>query len=336
MGAGWINNKTRSINVDFTAYNGNHDLWISNWFLLEFPPNGLVIPYSDVGLFKDLFRPYEPFGLSQIVDFVRFFLVFYLLTYHVYREISFERSQGGKAWHYLFMPLGLADLAISIGTFYVLIVRWFIYGFFMESAKEVANAQERSFTSFKTAAYLYHQHSVLEAAVGALIIFRLLSYLRINRHIFIIWQTIYEAFVCFIRFLLVLVPILLGFVAVAYNLYSAHRGECSSFSQAVIFVIMDLSGAKVEASDHQHPLSLVYATLFFIVVQLVIVNSWIAVVIQSYQKVRVASGYNPRDYYWKEYDYVNWSLYGPFRHAYLKYIRPSIDKPQDPNADDEV
>jgi hypothetical protein len=230
------------------------------------------------------------------------------------------------------MPLGLADLAISIGTFYVLIVRWLV----MESAKEVVYAQERSFTSFKAAAYLYHQHSVLEAVVGALIIFRLLSYLRINRHIFIIWQTIYVAFVSFIRFLLVLVPILLGFVAVAYTLYTAHRGECSSFSKAVTFVIMDLNGAKLEDSEHQHPLSLVYSTLFFIVVQLVIVNSWIAVVIQSYQKVRVASGYKPRDYNWKEYDYVNWSLYGPFRHAYLKYIRPSIEKPQDLNADDDM
>lgn len=330
----WISSSTRSIQVDFTVYNANYDYWVSNFFLLELPPTGVIIPVVEV----DMFRPIAFASTRDVqlfsMDCGRMGLVVYILTYHISWEIAFERARGSTARTYLLSVLGLVDLLIAGIVIYCVFMRHVVYGYLGFDGLEFAIGHGKEFLSAKTTAYNYHASTITEAFLIALVFFRLTSLWRINRHVFIIWTTIIEALATFSKFLLVCLPIMLGFVAVAHTLWGNFYLEYSSYPSAFTAVLMDLYGVRDEMKSSK-PIEIVYSALLYIVGVIVITNSWIAVLISSYQKVRVKSGYKPNDYKWKEYQYAKWALWSPFLTGYLKYIRPRIDRPKDPNVEED-
>merc|ERR1712217_332240 len=87
------------------------------------------------------------------IDFVRFLLTLYLLTYHIGWEVSYEHARGRSMFHYLLRATGLADIAIGAGTVYVLFIRHVIYGYFVDSAKSHAQEMLAGFISGKVASF---------------------------------------------------------------------------------------------------------------------------------------------------------------------------------------
>mmetsp|Transcript_36409 Transcript_36409/g.79641 ORF Transcript_36409/g.79641 Transcript_36409/m.79641 type:complete len:880 (-) Transcript_36409:183-2822(-) len=320
----WVTRQTRMISVHFTLFNGNHDYWISNLYRLEFPANGIVKPSSDV----DLFRPLEFAGSGRDIftlDICRLAIVLYIATFLVYSEITNVRAAGQNARQYLLGPSGLADFGIVAIFVYIIIVRVILFGQFYGSKDRRVDVVAGKF-SLTADSYLYKQHTMLEPVLLALTMFRLLSFLRINRHIFIIWTTVKDALRSYIMFFMLFVPILVGFVCLANAAWGFEREEYSSFSASLTSTLLDLYGMSFPVYTRLNPFTLFFSFLFFVATKLVFINSWVAVLVEVYQRTRVSCGFKPRSYDWKEYQYANWCLWWPFRKIYLSKIRPKIDK----------
>jgi hypothetical protein len=326
----WGSPTVRSVSVQFTLYNGNYDRWIACWFLLEFPPNGEL--HANVDLV-----PFRPYGFKSqddkflgVVDLSRFVLVFYITTYNIYSNIRFQRSMKRSAAHYLCRPMGLADILIGV-TFYVtMALRHISFGRFLIESLTYRIDLQTTRIDAQAFAHLFQTQTILEAVLLAFVMFRLLSFMRINRHVFIIWTTVEVAMQSFSHFALVLVPVLLGFVMIAHSLWGYHYHQYSSFESSYVGVLMTIHGnPREQVSNTGTYTDLIYEFTFYVVYSLIILNSWIAVFVQTFQQVRVKYGYKPSDYRWKEYHYIKFSLWSPFQMIYFNYIRKNIWKPKE-------
>jgi len=333
----WIDYRTRSVLIEFTLYNGNYDYWISAWFLFELPPNGVVLPSLEIDLFRTI--DYTSHVGSQIFfyDLARIAVAVYILVFQVYYGMWLEIKNGIAGWLQIFTnPFSVADMCIVAALVYTLFVRHVIFGYFGNDAESMSNKFYLDFSSSKTLSYVYHQHLAIEAALFALLIFRLLSFARINRHIYIILTTVGVSLKKCARYFAVFLPLFVGIVVVQHTLYGRVLREYSSFTLSFATALVEYYGKPMDLpTDSNVPYGMAFGVVFYLIFTLGLTNCWIAVLISCYQEVRVAAGYSPKTYRWKEYKYVKWALWAPFQAAYLRYLRPKIERPQTTPEDEE-
>lgn len=333
-GAKWINERTRSVQVAFAAYNGNVDYWLSTWFVFEIPASGIVVPKTSVEVYRPVSLDMDTNRDQLVIDFVRLALTGYILIVHIYWELQYAQATRGSRGAYICSPMGYADLGI-VGVFLaIFLLRILALG--VSAAEARLGKVREQYGTVDDVAQLYALHMIMEPVLLALAVFRLIALLRINRQVYIIWATIAASLRLYARFSMVFVPVMIGFVQVGCAIWRGYAPQYRTFWSSFTSTLMMLFGyaETTQAIDPSRPWTLAYAVVFYIVAQLVLVNSWTAIVVQAYQRIRITSGFNPNMYKWKEYDYANWCLIRPARGVYLS-LRPHIERPPEPDSDDE-
>jgi len=329
--ASWISRRTRAVHVTFLAYNPTYDYWMPSRYMLEFPVSGVVQPSSHVQLFRSVFHQFKFMGMSQLMlDMVRVALVVLVMLYQVTFETRFEWKQSGKAWRYFLGPRGLADLGI-IGIFTAIFFDRYLHDFRSHiSTVGLAAEASKGYSVESWHADIYRLNSVFEAALLCLVVWRLLSFMKVNRHIFLIWQTLSSSLRKFVRYLTVFLPVLAGFILLAHTYWRPHLAEFQTLPSSATSVLMMLLGddAIAQRGDATRPGTVIYVMGLYCLIILFAVSSWTAVLVQEYQKTRVAAGFRPQEYTWSEYDYVSWILPAALKKAYC-VIRPSIVPSED-------
>jgi len=338
---GWFTNRTRAIIVSFTLFNSNYDMWAQSDFILEMPVSSIVVPIKHVNVFSPSMKDVSHSTVIFWLDNIRLLFALFILILQVWSERSMaKRDEEQWCFSYLLTPLGLADLAIAFLTIWIYVIRELILGFVEKPETFLDNIMynEQGFQSSDTRAWLYRQQIQCEAPLFCLLLFRLLSFLRINRQVYIIWTTIVEAGKLYLPFCLCLMPVGFGLVIWAHGLWHNTLREFTSLHSSAMSVIMMIHGdinLKGMFSPHR-PDTLIFGTLLYVVTWLLLINAWVAVLVNVYQNVRVRAGYRAADYKWKEKHYVVWALWRRFAAFYFKFLRPRIDKPKAyQNVDDD-
>lgn len=338
----WFSNRTRSIIVSFTIYNGNYDSWTNNDFILEFPTSSVVYPGLHIDVFRSTMQDSSSYYTLFYLDVVRLIFALYILIFQVWMEISYARAREERMlFTYLLNPLGLADISIGFLMLFIFVVRQVLFGFSQTADEYLKDFIEDvdGFQSTAGTAAMWRMQLQTEAPLFCLILFRVFSLLRINRQIFIIWKTLWDSFKVFFPFCLVLTPIGFGLVVWAHALFHKTHRHYSQLPSSAMAVVMMIHG-DVNLED-MFPANradiLIFGVLLYGAVWLLLVNSWIAVLVHVYQCTRVSSGYRPSDYRWKEKHYVVWMLFGPLAAFYFKFLRPRAEKPKiyAPSDDDD-
>jgi len=337
----WISTSTRAIHVSFTLYNGNYDWWLSNRYTLEMPANSLVVPSLEVRPFRVGSPETDPEKSVATLDIVRTCFALYIGFFQIYWEIKYERKQEeGSMWYYVLGPAFLADFTIGVVFLYIMVMKYVMYGMLGASSAEFHDEQKIGFMDNQSFSYGSEQILLSEAILMTAIVYRIMSFWKINRHFFIIWTTIGEAFRRFWKFALMFIPIGCGFVMLAHSIWGPYVAVfidySSSFSSLMMMVSGDLRPDILYNS--QRPWTAIFSILFYVVVVFILINGWIAVLIHVYQQVRTTSGYDPQTYKWKEWQYLHWFVWSwPafLRKSYFKYLRPKIEKPKTKGEDDE-
>jgi len=297
--AGWIGPRTRAVHVNFLAYNGNYDFWLSSQHLLEIPLSGIVAPHADV----DLFRPVTiDFSMAQDLfglDLIRLILVAYVSFYQVYWEVKFERKKSRRARDYFCSPIGLADLGIAVTFLVVFISRYVVLGNILGTTANFNTEVGQKYRSAQGKADLYEAQLLVEACFILCVTFRTLNMFTFNRQVFVIWSTVAKALHRYSRFILIFLPIMSGFVLVGHAIFHTYALEYRTFWSSTTTTLMLLSVRWRMPVDTNRPFSIVYMGAFYIVSTLVFFNSWIAVLVQVYQTNRVECGFKPGNYAWK-------------------------------------
>jgi len=210
----------------------------------------------------------------------------------------------------------LIDLAITGVCLYICIVRYFVLGIFTEPSATRASNLGNSYQSVQATEVRYRQHAIAESFLLAFAAVRLLSCLRVNRHIFIIWEAINRSLKRYSSFMLIFWPILLGFTILGHAIWRSHLKEYRSFWSSIAATLMLLCGENSvldvrSGREGIRPFTLIYLIFFNLVMVLLFVNSWVAVVTQMYERTRIAAGYNPTDYDWTSEEWLRWTLWSP-------------------------
>jgi len=330
QGEDWISARTRAVHVSFTSYNADYDSWNFYQFLFEMPPNSLVLPSSEAHTYSPSIVEYHDELILLLFDIIRFVIVLYIVTLHAYWEMRFERRRGTSVFNYLLGPYGFCDFGIGITYLYIFIVRYIVLGPLFKSTEDHLTDIAEQFTNVMGLADLYRSQVYLEGLVITFTAFRLLTFLRVNRHIYILCSAIQESILLYRIFLFILLPAWFGMVLWAQSLFGTLSSEFTAVESSALSLIMLANGdvPKDGIFEAQRPWTIVFAVFFYVLMWLIIINGWIAVVCDVYQNVRVASGYDPKIYRWKEYDFVTFCLVWPFNQMYLKYLRPRIERPK--------
>ncbi|CAE7706213.1 pkd2 [Symbiodinium pilosum] len=321
--AGWISAQTRALHISFVSYNAAYLKWIWSRFTFELSAYGTIHAMSSIQLYRP--RVFD-YGLETdllFTDVSRFVLVFYIL-FQVYWDFSYAQQKNGVGWKHLVTAQALADAVIVI----LFIVVFALRMSYLRSESTVGYTVSHviSFQDAGRMAEYYALHAILDTVLMALCTYRFFYFLRVNRQVYILWATVHRAFRVASRLVLLLaLPVLVGFVlchmAVAGPSVESGRTFGGSFARTLILLFGD-NKAVVEYEPNRF-YELAYNVGLFYMGRLVIANTWTAILMQEYQKTRVAAGHDPKRYRWKEFDWVDWILAWPLKNLYLR-LRPSI------------
>jgi len=207
------------------------------------------------------------------------------------------------------------------------------------STEEYQSRLVDRFTSGADFSLLYTDATIVEAAVVMCSMVRILMLASVNRHMFLVWKTVVGWCEYLVYFGIIFVPIFFGITSIAFASLGSWVSECRDFRSCMAANVM-LSRSELDASTYfysQRPWTLFHGFLLYVVVYVVMINAAVAVLFEVYQDVRVRCGYDPTVYNWKEYKYVQWSLWKPFAHVYFNFLRKGIDRGpvDDDDANDE-
>lgn len=327
--SGWLGNEARSLQLSFSAYNGNHDYWLGIDFMVELSAAGLIFPRASAKAYKPKFTDWD-WNMLLTTDTVRLVLVLYVCTFHYFRELRYElkgqrdRAEGRCSSFTKYVSFrGAVDLTLGSVFLYVFSVRYILLGALSDDTAALARQLGITFTSEQYEADLYSSHTIAESIVLGLSLMRFLSCCRVNRHVFIIWEALSTSVRNYVSFMLIFWPVFLGFVVVSHSLWGAETKTNKTFWDSFSSTLMMLCGdtTVISLTSSSLPWTVTYLVCFYLVMILLFVNSWIAVVVHTYQKTRVAAGFSPKSYAWGEEDWVKWTLWRPVGRIW-RYFRP--------------
>lgn len=339
----WVSARTRALHVNLDLFNGNMDYWLSCWFLIEFPAAGIVRPSAEVLIFSPLAHQQSlGYGLVQLlIDLTRFVGILYMSCYTPYMEIQWERGRKHSIWSYLCASMGFTDLACGALFVAIFVVRFFVIGMWGQDHDDLWLNVATEFWSMRNAALLWRTHTVLEGFLLMGLFFRLCTYLRINRHFYVLWETLREAGKAGWLFVLIFLPVFFGFTAVMHFLLGPYSELYKDFHMSITATIMTLMNGPfplevISSYSWYYKYKIAFELCFHLLTTLIFINSWVALILSEYQRCRVMYGYNPKHYAWAEYQYVNWCLWKPFQKIYVRALRLGrVQFPPDETMNDE-
>ncbi|CAJ1342444.1 unnamed protein product [Effrenium voratum] len=329
----WLSAQSRAIHVNFLLYNGNHDQFVSNRYSFEMTAVGTVEPVVQVAAFRPAVVEYD-MGLELLLtDIIRLCLVLLICPVQLISDFLYERRVNEAGCRHCISLQGLVDWAIGILSFVMFGFRYLTFSapsvnFYVQHVQTPMDAGEL--------AEMFNIHLAVDALLSALLMYRFVYFLRVNRHVFLMWSTVASSVSVGLRLAVIVIPLMAGLVLISMAVGAALDEKNRTFWSAMVRVLLMVYGDNdtIQDFDPNNSWQLAFNVILVFTFKLVFVNSWIAVLIHQYQRTRVSAGYSTKKYRWKEYNFVVWSLAWPFRNLYLNFLRPRIEMPPKDSAEE--
>ena len=276
----WIDLSTRSISIYFNLYNSNTKLLTNGRFMIEFFPSGFLQPS-----YRLISMPFRPDGTS-----LSFYIVGFLFSigflYFVYVEIMEYRGKKNKL-DYIFNKWNIIE-CFNLCLFLSVIVIFLYWKYNINKKDYLINMSENtdSFDYYYNS-YLFYQINVLSAFCCLVSFIKVFKYLRLNRRLKLLWDTLSSAFADLFSMMIVSLLIISGFALTGNLIFGQTLREFKSYSSSVSMLLRSLLGdfdyrRMAEVCPNIAP---VFFLLYIFIVFFVITNMFVAVVCEYFQKV---------------------------------------------------
>ena len=178
----WIDKFSRALFIEFTTYNNNGNFYCMVTLLVELPASGGVFPVHQIVTTR-LDRYISEFSLFIGSCEVVFLL---LTVYYMYLELKRFRKQGTLYFYKRRNITELLSFALTWASFGLLIVRLGI----VKWTKNNFRANPAAFVNFQYAGVADLLYGQVLAAVVFIAFLKMLTILRFNKNIFILFQTL--------------------------------------------------------------------------------------------------------------------------------------------------
>jgi hypothetical protein len=158
---------------------------------------------------------------------------------------------------------------------------------------------------FSYKSYWFEQSFIFESIVLGLVIYKVVTIFRINRHVHIIILTFENAGKNIFIYLMILFPIILGFTLVGMNIWGPYLSDYRNFSNAFVAILFFTLGRinfnfflghteTSELMEYNYVWGIIFVVLFFIVVIYFLLTVFLAIYADSYRSTLIREGY-PED-----------------------------------------
>jgi len=315
--AGWISPRTRSVIVSFSAYNFAYDRWTAAYFLFEIPPGGSVATFHNLLVFSPRVDETREELTQTYIDYVRLCVALYIFLVVGYVERAHKtKYHKAGAWYHVLLT-GITDFGIVGCVVSVCLWRWLEFGkvfvdptgmILTDVAQTEARAHSKGFIALNELAYDYDRIFCIEGLLMVFISLRLVSFCRLNHHVYMLWHSLGRAFVAFGFFILMFVPIIVGFIFILHRIFGYHLEEYSLLRLSALQVLLTISG-EADVSDLANVdsfMALVFLVLFYFFVTFGLMNVFLTTVVDAYYIVQLTEGGPGEKWTWARF--YKWAL----------------------------
>jgi len=311
----WIGARARVVIVSFTTYNFEYDLWAAADFLFEIPPSGIIQPVFSIRAFRPDISETKVENMNSYLDMVRLLIGLYILTAvgMAERKHKTKNHKGGYLYHTSLN--GLMDLAIVVCLLASFLLKYVGGKKPTNEWMTLLDSSSLGFVSLSDIAYQYEQLFIVEGLLFTFNMYRLLSLIRLNHTVFMLWHTIGDAIKAFTFMLFLFFPVVIGFTMMAHNIWGrfvSSFGSLSSTSLALLkFVKGDLDFTSLAAYDKFWSVGLFISFYFFIT--FILLNVFTMILVDAYYTVKLTAEFDPDD------ELVKWNA-----QRWKKWIVPQL------------
>lgn len=304
----WISLATRVVVVSFTIYNFDYDLWLSSDFFFELPPSGTVNAEFSVNTFKPRTDETEQELRETYIDYVNLIIAVVYIFIFVGMAERKHKIKYQKAGMYYYLSLnGITDILIVICVVLVVCLR----GFTVNQKEKTGRILERAdmrFTSFTGMAVWYNEIFCIEGLLMIFYMYRMLSFFRFFDTIYLMWHSLGRALWGFIFFIIIFMPLFLGFVVFLHSSFGPYMTEFSQMSLSYLSMYEIINGGVGISTllKFDRLLGLLFIICFYIVVTFILLNVFVTIVVDAYYVVQISSG-SPAEQ-WTRDKIIRWAL----------------------------
>jgi hypothetical protein len=330
----WFSIRTRLVVVSFSLYNFQYDKWCAVDMLFELPPSGTVRTASIIRPFKPTLEETTSEMKEVYIDYVRCLIGIFIFVFIRADEIRHKEKNHKGGYQYILSLNGISDALIELTVIILTIVRK--VAFHTQTTPEWVGELNRlpqpqgdspGFISLSNEAYIHEQVQVLEGILFLANMARILSFLRLNHKVFMLWHTIGEALKMFVYFCALFCPVFIGFCILAHSIYAPYCPGWDTVSEAMLSLMEFMKGSleyeKMTANDQVW--SAVFFVLFFLIVTFCLLNIFTAILIDAYYVVALTAGFDPKEYQWRTSKWLSWACPSLFFNFIMELQRPATD-----------
>jgi len=327
----WIPVKTtRAVIIDVLVYNSQYDLWLVVQLLFEMPPSGKVNALMHMVPFKpNICETNTELIRTFYLDGLRVVIALYILVIVGGAEIHHKIKNRRAGMLYYCSLNGVCDVLIVACIIALCVIRRaYLCGKSTEEHLTLLDTSGYGFISYGSTALWYTTLLRLEGALFALTMVRMLSLLRLNRHVYVMWHIMSHALRNFLFVLCMFIPTMWGFVVAAHILWGHSHVEFSSKVASFTSMFYMLRGQLYIAEFLEWDVinAVIVYLLFYVVVSFFFMSTFAVVYIDAYYTIQLTS--NQRGEPWDINGYVRWCLPGVILNI-RDYVIQSVRK----NAD---
>eukprot|EP00741_Cyanophora_paradoxa_P005843 tig00000113_g5661.t1 len=276
----WIDGSARALSINFALYNKHTDIYSIAELLVELPTSGLLLTSYQI-------RPLYLY-LADDGMFNFFLILFALAVVFIFIGELTEIVQ--KRLDYLTSFWNIVEIALCFGHFYL---GW-NYAQYFTFSLNANSALTASPPQYDVAIANLSKIKVLNGdvsdVVGIMIVaygFRLFKYFRIWPSLYVLWQTIVNAWRPIAGFVFVILLIFGAFALTGILVFGFQIYEFRHFTEAYFSLFRFLMGEfnYSDWSDTSRTSGLVFFIVFIVFVVLIFQNIFIAIISNSYEQV---------------------------------------------------
>lgn len=301
----WLTAETRAVIVSFTVFNFHFDLWQSVDFLFEAPPHGgQMWGFAQILPFRPNINETSTEDLVTKMDYIRLALALYLLI--VMRDEVLHKIKNQTAGYQYFRSLnGCTDVGVVIIVFTLNILRPI---YFNGETEQAVIDTKLAFKTWSSSSSLYGEVIVMEGLLFFLIMWRMLSFYRLNRQFYLYWRFLGRAFYEFRFIFVLLIPAFIGFVVMMNNIFGQFVPGFDNTNETLMSILQTTKGhlSLDKMFAHDRLWTVLFCLKFFFVVPFLMFNVFAAIMIDAYYTVHLTQGGDPAPYAWNRYRWMRW------------------------------
>ncbi|KAJ5079651.1 polycystin-2 [Anaeramoeba ignava] len=285
INSSYLNQQTRALFVDIHLYNPNANHFLSLVAIMEVGAGGCIIPWVQYRIFRlDLYSSASDYGRLVIELIICGFVIWY--SYRLVKDFLAAYRYNSKPLRFFMSVWNCVDF-VNIGLFWVIIIIQIVYVI----AVKIKDLDLASI-NFVGIGVLGKQYMNFYSIISInifLTLMKIFKFLKLTKRMNLLWDTLSEATADLIIFLGFFIIVFLSFAVTGFVLFGPSLTEFRDLSES-LFKTFEMAQGDIEYSSFRNVnrfLGLLYYVFFVFLVIFVLLNMFLAIINQAYERVHI-------------------------------------------------